>query len=90
MHAVLTESGFTRLESSTRTYGNGKFTGSIAWVTPKGAVVHENDVKDTVTVFLPFISPEKYGKDKYESIRLVTKEDLETFAASFELTGKLA
>lgn len=64
----LLERGFEFLESSTRTYGNGKFTGSIV----------EFDKK---SVFCPFISEEDERKTTgvYQSVKLTTAEELDEY-----------
>lgn len=64
----LLDRGFKYLESSTKTYGNGKFTGSIVEI-------------DKQKVFCPFISADDEYKPNYNyrSIKLTTGEELDEY-----------
>ena len=64
----LLDRGFEYLESSTKTYGNGKFTGSIFEF-------------DKQKVFCPFIPAEDEHKPnlKYQSVKLTTAEELDEY-----------
>lgn len=68
-HEELLKRGFTFLESSTRTYGNGKFIGQV--VEDK-----ENEV------FYPFFNPDNYPKEeswRYRSVKISNINELEEY-----------
>jgi len=67
-HENLLEIGFILLEESTRTYSNGKYTGSI---------VTEKISNKEFDVFCPFLDG-----NKFESIKLRTIDQIETYTNS--------
>lgn len=85
-HEELLKCGFRSLESTTRTYGNEKFTGSVVdenW-DGKFFTISEKKGKNTKEVFCPFIHDESeksmnVSKGEYQSIRLRNIEDLKNY-----------
>lgn len=79
----LLKRGFILLEFSTRTFGNGKFTGSIvdeSW-DGKFFTIAEKKGKNTKEVFCPFLHAEENSRPnfKFQEIRLRNTEDLDNY-----------
>lgn len=82
-HNELLKRGFEVMESSTRTYGNGKFTGSIvdeSW-DGKYFTIAEKKGKNTKEVFCPFLHGETNDRPNknFNEIRLRNEEDLDKY-----------
>jgi hypothetical protein len=86
-HEELLKRGFCLLESSTRTYGNGKITGSLVFekpdknsMTKDGIIVDKKD-KDANEIFCPFIQADDDRKPNYnyQTVRLRNEKDLDEY-----------
>lgn len=67
--------GFIRLESSTRTYGNGQITGSIVRENASGKIrlTTDGDYDKATDIFTPFSST------NYQTTRIRTTEELDQY-----------
>lgn len=86
-HEELLKRGFTLLESNTRTYGNGKITGSIVFekkdkesLTGDGIIV-EKKTDDSIEIFCPFIKADddKKPNTNFQTVRWRTEDDLNRY-----------
>lgn len=82
-HEELLKRGFVCLESNTRTYGNGKFTGSIvdeSW-DGKFFTIAEKPGKNTKEIFCPFLHGEVKDRPNknFNETRLRNTEDLDKY-----------
>lgn len=82
-HEELLKRGFISLESGTRTYGNGKFTGSIVFEEWDGKffTIAEKAGKDTKEIFCPFLHGAEKNRPNinFQTIRIRNIEDLEKY-----------
>ena len=82
-HDELLKRGFVSLESTTRTYGNEKFTGSVVdehW-DGKFFTIAEKKGKNTKEVFCPFLHGTESNRPNlnFNEIRLRSTEDLDNY-----------
>lgn len=86
-HIELTKRGFYLCNLATKTYGNGKITGSIVYekpnkdsITKDGTICDETD-KDAKPIFCPFVKADSEYKPNYnfQTIRLRTEDDLNQY-----------
>lgn len=82
-HEELTKRNFLLLEESTKTYGNGKFTGSICYEKWDGKffTIVEEMGKNVSEIFCPFLhgnNPNRPNKN-YQTVRLRNTQDLDEY-----------
>jgi len=86
-HDELIKRGFSVLDSGTRTYGNGKLTGSIVFEKPeKGSIDGNGTIVDkkeenTIEIFCPFIKADDLTRPNrnFQTVRLRSLEDLDKY-----------